>query len=271
MFFLDIPIKYNDAVVNIYLQSGFFETNVHAASFHRHAYMECHYVYKGALEFNVNGKMITVPEGTALLIAPDTFHSFSLITPDSKRVVFQFNGDKLRGKLFTGDYLLKRKSFSLMDNLEREIALIRSTNQYHMLAEYVKLLFYELICDTDETSNPSAALPTDRKLQIYELVNNSLAAQPTLESVAKEIHVSPRQLNRIMLELFQMNFTEYLTATRLEHARHLLEQTDITLKEISRQVGLSSYSGFWRAFKKKYGVSPSRNDSNPAAGSPTGK
>lgn len=262
MFFLDIPIKYNDAIVNMYLQDGFFETNIQTASFHRHAYIECHYIYKGALEFNINGKTISVPEGTALLIGPNIFHSFSLIHPDSKRVVFQLNCDKLGSKRFTEDYLLKRKSFSLIDNLEREIALIKSTNQYHMLTEYMKLLFYELICDTNETSNNSVALPIDRKLQIYELVNNSLNVQPTLEYVAKEIHISPRQLNRIMLELFQMNFTEYLTSMRLEHAKHLLEQTDIPLKEISQQVGFSSYSGFWRAFKKKFGVSPNRHDSD---------
>ncbi|RMH39923.1 MAG: AraC family transcriptional regulator, partial [Alphaproteobacteria bacterium] len=59
----------------------------------------------------------------------------------------------------------------------------------------------------------------------------------------------------------------YLTEWRLLVARNLLTDTDLTLEEIVERVGYDSPSGFSRAFKRRYGISPGMHRRNVQAAS----
>ena len=70
----------------------------------------------------------------------------------------------------------------------------------------------------------------------------------------------------------------YLRVLRMERARHLLETSYLSIKEIGYHVGLNDESHFVRDFKKTYGVPPtvyrtrfsgSQKDSGKAKGSRT--
>lgn len=53
-------------------------------------------------------------------------------------------------------------------------------------------------------------------------------------------------------------FTGYITGLRLRHALKMLdEQPDLTFEAIAVDSGFGSYSPFFRAFRKQYGISPS--------------
>ena len=53
-------------------------------------------------------------------------------------------------------------------------------------------------------------------------------------------------------------FTGYITNLRLRHALKMLdEQPDLTFEAIAIDSGFGSYSPFFRAFRKQYGISPS--------------
>ena len=51
-------------------------------------------------------------------------------------------------------------------------------------------------------------------------------------------------------------FSEYLRDLRLAEAARLLRETDLYVKEIVQQVGLSSTSGFYKSFFLSYGTTP---------------
>ena len=55
-----------------------------------------------------------------------------------------------------------------------------------------------------------------------------------------------------------LNYSHYITSLRLEQAARLLTDTDDTALSIGYQVGYSAPNYFSRAFKKFYGISPSR-------------
>ena len=55
-----------------------------------------------------------------------------------------------------------------------------------------------------------------------------------------------------------LNYSRYITSLRLEQAAKLLTDTDDTALSIGYQVGYSAPNYFCRAFKKFYGISPSR-------------
>ena len=60
----------------------------------------------------------------------------------------------------------------------------------------------------------------------------------------------------------------YLVAYRLEQAEHLLLSTNLTQKEIGRQVGYQDVSLFSRMFKRKSGISPGQYRKNATYSTP---
>ncbi|MGO4372932.1 helix-turn-helix transcriptional regulator, partial [Paenibacillus sp. MCAF20] len=62
---------------------------------------------------------------------------------------------------------------------------------------------------------------------------------------------------RLFKELSGKTVTEYVTATRLNQADHLLRHTSLTVSEIAAATGFSDIYYFSRTFKRNKKVSPS--------------
>ncbi len=80
----------------------------------------------------------------------------------------------------------------------------------------------------------------------------------TISSLAKELNLSVRQVNRILKEEFNTSFHKKLTEVRLMHAKKILLKTDRTVEYIAMRIGFSSVSGFFIAFKKEFGMTPAK-------------
>lgn len=79
----------------------------------------------------------------------------------------------------------------------------------------------------------------------------------TLARLAEEFHFSYNYLSSFFSAHFEMTFSDYLNAIRLEAARKLLLTSDYNLSEISAMTGYSDLSYFSRLFKREYHVTPS--------------
>ncbi|MCK0472369.1 response regulator [Halalkalibacter sp. APA_J-10(15)] len=78
----------------------------------------------------------------------------------------------------------------------------------------------------------------------------------TLETVARELHVSSAYLSRLFKQQVGVSFVHALTKLRIKKAMQLLHSTDLTINEISQQVGYETQHYFSTAFKKVVGVTP---------------
>ena len=54
------------------------------------------------------------------------------------------------------------------------------------------------------------------------------------------------------------NFLDYVWKLRLEKAKRLLQESDLSIDEISAAVGYANTSSFRRKFKQETGISPSQ-------------
>ncbi len=81
--------------------------------------------------------------------------------------------------------------------------------------------------------------------------------QLSVESLAEEIGLSRSQLFRKVSALTGVSVNELIRTFRLQKAAQLLEQNWAPVTQIAYEVGFSSLSYFSKAFKEKYGVSPS--------------
>jgi AraC-like DNA-binding protein len=92
--------------------------------------------------------------------------------------------------------------------------------------------------------------------EVDAVLARSLHGQrPSVESLARELGVSSRTLQRRLTE----NGTSYqqrLDGVRQRISRHLLQSTDLALGEIAYFLGFEEINSFWRAFSQWEGVTP---------------
>lgn len=79
----------------------------------------------------------------------------------------------------------------------------------------------------------------------------------TLAEVASVACLSPNHLLRSFNQAFRLTPHQYLTAARLEHARKMLADRNLSVTEVCFSVGFESPSSFSRAFRRHTGFSPS--------------
>ncbi|MCU6680908.1 AraC family transcriptional regulator [Leclercia sp. H6W5] len=83
------------------------------------------------------------------------------------------------------------------------------------------------------------------------------ASALTRESVAQAFYISPNYLSHLFQKIGSVGFNEYLTRTRLEHARQLLKGYDLKIKDIATHCGFTDSNYFCRLFRKHTERSPS--------------
>ena len=94
-----------------------------------------------------------------------------------------------------------------------------------------------------------------RRLVIEEFFHLRHMDPVTEEDLAGALHISKRQLSRVLQQLYGSSFRKLLIDTRLSRAVQLLTTTELNAEEIASRVGYSSVSGFYDAFRKRYGIS----------------
>jgi AraC family transcriptional regulator of adaptative response / methylphosphotriester-DNA alkyltransferase methyltransferase len=81
----------------------------------------------------------------------------------------------------------------------------------------------------------------------------------TLERIARAIASSPRQLQRAYARFGENTFRNDLARQRMEVGAELLRSTSLPVRDVARRVGYSNPSHFGRAFRRRYGISPSNH------------
>lgn len=79
-----------------------------------------------------------------------------------------------------------------------------------------------------------------------------------LNDCARFTGVSRRQLERLFQRYLDSTPLQYLNKVRLQHARSLLTETDLSVMEVAVACGFGSSSYFSKVFRQRYGVSPHR-------------
>ncbi|MDT3410172.1 helix-turn-helix transcriptional regulator [Kosakonia cowanii] len=92
---------------------------------------------------------------------------------------------------------------------------------------------------------------------IRDYIDEHYAMPLTRESVAQAFYISPNYLSHLFQKTGAVGFSEYLTHTRLEHAKTLLKGYDLKIKEVAHSCGFVDSNYFCRLFRKNTERSPS--------------
>ena len=162
-------------------------------------------------------------------------------------VFSQFFSD-IRGVLLrlSGQHDLSAIRLSLAESLENQ--------QFaHLLAVYRHALHYAASMAGGKEEESENDLAQSIRLHLQE---NYADPCLSLGSLAELFDMSESSMSRFFKAHMGENFSSYLEKIRLSEAETLLSSSQLPVKDIASMVGYTTPATFYKAFRRKWGVSP---------------
>ena len=145
--------------------------------------------------------------------------------------------------------------------LQREDFKVRAEKLF-MLAPSVKGLFEKLgefmVCCLKQWVEDRKLEERKPILLAKEYMQENFWRSLTLEEVSAYVGFNASYFSNLFKRETSMNFLEYLTTIRIDHARERLMKTDDSVNEIAEAGGYSDVKYFSRIFKRSLGLSPNK-------------
>ncbi len=245
---------------------------------HHHDFYEVYYLLRGEVDYWVDGRIIRMSAGDLLLINPMELHRPLLDTEGQvyERIVLWINKEYVEGLSCDGVKLSSCFDTSAPGHThlvrpEGSDRPVLTARMGDMVREFYSgdfgsdLCAYGLFLQFMVQLNRMAMRTQPRQEeteQPSELVQNTLSyigghldEALTLESLAARFYVSKYYLSHAFTREVGISPYRYITMRRLLMARQLLLAGE-SAEQVCRSCGFSDYTGFYRAFKSEYGISP---------------
>ena len=267
----------DDQLINIRKHTRFIEFPAH-----KHNYIEFNYVYKGKLTEIIHNKKITLEKGEIIFLNKDIIHSiekssnddiiinfiikpeffdFILNLSESDNIIFSFLlNSRYLNKNNKGEYLYFKVSDEkgIQEILEKIIIEIYEPNI--MSSTTIKLLVGLLIVELIKKPNNIEVYSEDNydnliMIEVLKYIDKNYT-NATLFEIAKTLKQPHYKISKLVKKQTNMTFKELLQEKRLNKAKQLLNETDISVVEIIYLVGYENLTYFYKIFKEKYGYTP---------------
>src|SRR5438105_15848733 len=111
---------------------------------------------------------------------------------------------------------------------------------------------------------------TDLRIRfVLALMERHRAMPLSVEELARAVNLSPAHLRRLFQRELGRSPARVCRELRLDHARHLLQTSFLTVKEVMAETGWNDPSHFSRELKRRHGNAPralrGATDDNPVA------
>jgi len=246
--------------------------NFEYPQYHGHNDWEILIVLNDCILQKINGTEKLMTKGMACLIGPKDNHS--LFFPN--RIKNQFQGISLIARDSYMRSLLALYSPTLYEELNSDPNPLYFTLSPNSLEKYINMflkiqtfenentpytekqcnfLFSEILLKYFAQRQEETGAPPVLKAFVRQL-NNPLITAEQIKAAQNEMPYSYPQLTRIFKKYMSCTITQYVNRTKLEYAKELLLNTDLSLSEITTQLNFESTSHFHSLFKKYYGITP---------------
>ncbi|ASZ12000.1 AraC family transcriptional regulator [Chitinophaga pendula] len=147
----------------------------------------------------------------------------------------------------------------------RECTIAGALKDLRLYAKLTDLLVFVL-----EERQQSSTMAFERDQQLFEAIRSfiitNLDKQLSIPSLASSYHISPSKLKYDFKTYFNAPIWMYIIRQRMEKARKLLHETNMSIGEVALAVGYQEASSFTRSFRKYYGHPPRREKKLAPAG-----
>ena len=227
-----------------------------------HPFHEIVFVIGGETEFISEKHKQKISPHTAIVIPKNTFHQFVHPNEDEYlRCVFVF--DKVSGL----EKLVEKKTKEILLLKNDELTdLFLSYKNLALLSEekeekdgILKAFFTLVLARIKKDGSHAQAVETLHPITTgaISFISDNLAEPITIAEVARKLHVSPSYLSHVFKQDMHVPLYKYILEKKLFFAHEkILNATNATVAAM--ECGFGDYSGFYRQYKKLFGVPPSK-------------
>lgn len=226
---------------------------------HHHNGFEIHIIEKGQQSYQSDGKLYCANGGEFFFIPPFVKHQVLSSAPGTEKYSITFSSSEL-------SYLSNCVSGTVPPRLFESVRFI--INEYHnetSLSEHIiQNTVFECaimllrICGLRETSTIKTEDGSeDLRLESAKAyIRDNIESWLTVSDIATYCHISIKQITRIFLKNEGISPAQYIVKERIEHIHKLLEDGNLSLKEISEKMNFQNEYYFNTFVKKHIGMPP---------------
>lgn len=242
--------------------------------FHAHETNEIYCVFRGNGHYITEGTRHKLEHGKIFLMRSGESHRAEITGEEPfERMFLRFTPEIVDG--FDPERRLLRPFFDRPLGLEnvydrsvvvrtgiyelfREMDALPGGDMYQNCLHVTSLLFPVLnkLCDLFDAGLHNVPSPgAELMQQVVAYVNDNLTTFFSVGQICEKFSLSQGQLNRHFKNSTGTTVWDYIITKRLILARAYLAE-GMAAQEAARVCGFSDYSAFYRAYQKRYGVSP---------------
>lgn len=151
------------------------------------------------------------------------------------------------------DIIRIRNSANLDEILK---TLMYSYRENHRFQESMESYYISRIISEFFAVHHDNGMNSPRMNHMKQYIEEHFAEDLTIKKLAKIANISEFHFSRVFKKETGYTIHEYIVKIRINHAKSMLQVSNLTLKEIGYQCGFSNESSFSTIFKKHTGTTP---------------
>lgn len=218
------------------------------------------YIKQGSIDICINNNHYLAHEGQIVFIDCYKTHYYSATT---EAVVEWLHFDGICAKeyflMITGNtnfVFSVKDSFIFQKNLSKIYTLFNENKPIKeaLISQYIISMLTTLIIKYEHKEIASSTSYMIEDAISY--INENITLSISLTTLASHASLSPYYFTRVFKKETGFTPYQYILYTRINHAKFLLKNTELSIKEICFHCGFSSESSFCTSFKKWVSMTP---------------
>ncbi len=232
-----------------------------------HDFYELEYFEKGQGVHYINGVPYPVKKGYAYLLFPGDVHHINLdedvefelynlkldIDVPNKKIVRELQEFKRPLCVYTNETdgeIIKNEFLFLINVIQNK------TYNAYMEENISERVLNVFLCALEKGAKAGAETPNEQIWQVIKYIENNFSKDINLSDISKLMGLSENYICFYFKKHVGMSFVKYMNKTRLFYAANLLNETNMSIKEIAFEVGFHSPEYFTRIFCSVFGKTP---------------
>jgi AraC-like DNA-binding protein len=221
------------------------------------------HILRGSFTYVKDGKHNTAYAGETVIL--DCYKDHEYYTNDSFESIWvHFSGSNCLNlyheiERTAGSTVRCRDPRRMENSLFRIFDAIRGESP--MTEAALSLELYRLLMELLSADGLSGNQPGryDRLIQdVKDYVSLHLSERMSVKELADRVYMSSTHFSRVFKQQTGLSPYEYILISRLNRAKELLHQTDMSISGIAETVGFNSESNFIHSFSQNTGMTPNK-------------
>lgn len=238
---------------------------------HYHTCYEFEFLVSGRIKLQINNEVTQCSSGSFWLSRPNDIHRIKNNSPTVEVISFKFKDEALSKKMRSFIYAMQTNFKGVLSECETKDILGVFEWMFcayaGMKTEFDKNVFCKASFETVMTYFGDKAIQSQDDVNVIgdkdifeavSIIKKDFKSNLTVKYFSEMFGFTPNYFSAKFKNVTGKNLIDYINNERLRYAYYMLSTTDVTVKEISTEVGFDSMAYFSRLFKKTFGISPSK-------------